>query len=120
MKVRWMLAAFFCMALLPGSVRAVPRFQGSATMPSAALAQGHDWEHDSRVEGRNPGFRHGFRDGFEDGGRDREAGRKWHYGPGYKHPDRGYRNDFGDKRDYQREYREGYEKGYREAYGEHR
>ncbi len=121
MKVRWMLVALFCMALLPSSVRAVPRFASAAALPSAALPQDHDhdWEHDSRFEGRNPGFRQGFRDGATDGQGDREAHRKWHYGPGYKHPDRGYRGEFGDKHDYEREYREGYEQGYKEGYGEH-
>lgn len=123
MRVRWMLVSLFCMALLSSSVRAVPCSQGSPMMLSAALAQDHDhdhdWEHDQRFEGRSPGFHQGFRDGFNDGERDRQAGRKWHYGPGYKHPDRGYRNEFGDKHDYERDYREGYEQGYKEGYGEH-
>ncbi len=124
MKFRWMLVALFCMALLPGYVRALPRVVSSAALPSAALPQDHDhehdWEHDPRFEGRNPGFRHGFRDGSNDGQRDRDAGRRWHFGPGYKHPDRGYRDEFGDRRDYEREYREGYEQGYKEAFGERR
>ncbi len=119
MKFRWMLVALFCMALLPGSVRAVPSFANSAALPQDHGHE-HDWEHDPRFEGRNPGFRHGFRDGSNDGQRDRGAGRRWHFGPGYKHPDRGYRDEFGDRHDYEREYRQGYEQGYKEAYGEHR
>ena len=121
MKVRWMLVAVFCVALLPNSVRALPRFVSSAALPSAALPQEpHDWEHEPRFEGRSPGFRQGFRDGFEDGRRDRDAGRRWHYGPGFKHPDRGYRGEFGDKHQYEHEYRDAYEQGYKEGFGERR
>ncbi len=123
MRFRSMLITLFCLALLPGSVKALPRFASSAALPTAAVAQDwehHDWEHDERFKGRSPGFRNGFRDGATDGQRDREAGRKWHFGPGYKHPDRGYRNEFGDKHDYEHDYREGYEQGYKEGYGEHR
>jgi hypothetical protein len=124
MKVLGMFITLCCLALLPGSVHALPGFASSAALSSAAVAQDHDhhgndWEHDQRLQGRNPGFRHGFRDGATDGERDREAGRRWHFGPGYKHPDRGYRDEFGDKRDYEHEDREGYEQGYKEAY-EHR
>jgi hypothetical protein len=120
MKVRWMLVTLFCVALLPSSATALLRVAGSAAIPAAALPQEHDWEHDPRFEGRNAGYRQGFRDGMDDGRRDREAGRKWHFGPGYKHPDRGYRDEFGDKHDYEREYLQGYREGYKEGYGDHR
>lgn len=124
MKVRWTLAALLCTAwltisALPTPTNVTPRTATSAALLSAALPQDHDWEHDRRFEGRNPGYREGFRDGFNDGRRDRDQGRKIHYGPGWKHPDRGYRNEFGDKHDYEREYRAGYEQAYHEAYEEH-
>jgi hypothetical protein len=135
MKVRWMLAALLSFALLPAAAMATLARPATANaVPSAALPQDHDhdwhhdhnqdwehhdWEHEARFEGRNPGYRQGYQDGFTDGHRDREAGRKWHYGPGYKHPDRGYRGESGDKHDYMREYKEGYEAAYRDGYGEH-
>jgi hypothetical protein len=118
MKVRWILVGVLCLAWLPTAAGAAPRVAASA-LPSAALPQDRDhpdWDHDRRFEGRNPGFKQGFQDGFEDGRRDRDAGRRLHYGPGWKHPDRGYRGEFGDRHDYEREYRDGYEKGYHEAY----
>jgi hypothetical protein len=120
MKVRWIVIALLCMAWLPVAASATVRCASSTALLSAALPQEHDWEHDRRFEGRNPGYRQGFQDGFEDGRRDHERGAKWHYGAGYKHPDRGYRGEFGDKHDYEREYREGYEQAYKEAYGERR
>jgi hypothetical protein len=118
MKVRWMFVSLLCMALLPTIATALPRSADSATVPQDA--RDHDWEHDPRFEGHGTGYRQGFRDGFTDGKNDRDAGRRWHYGPGYKHPDRGYRNEFGDKDVYKREYRESYEKGYAEGFGQRR
>jgi hypothetical protein len=122
MKVRWMLVALLTMALLPTIANAYPRSASSAALPyAAALPQDHDWEHhdwehDERFHGRTPGYRQGFRDGSDDGHRDRDAGRKFHFGPGWKHPDRGYRPEFGDKHDYEHEYRHGYEDGYKDGY----
>ena len=146
MRIRWMLIALLCVALLPAAT-ALPRSTGPAAITQDAPPRDHDdrrdmdhqdmdrhddhhdmdrrdghhepdWDHDRRFEGRNPGYRQGFRDGFGDGRNDREAGRRWHYGLGYKHPDRGFRDEFGNKDQYKREYRQGYEAAYREGYGD--
>ena len=120
MKVRTLLAALLSVALLPMAATALPR-----AMDTAAVAQDHDrdqdhdWDHDPRFQGHNQGFRMGFREGLDDGHHDREAGRRFHYGSGYKHTDHGYRDEFGNKNDYKREFRDGYVEGYREGYGEH-
>jgi len=118
MKIRWILAALICIALLPAMATAVPH-----PVTSAAMLQDHgrdhDWDHDRRFEGRSPGFRMGFRDAYNDGRRDRETGRRWHYGPLYKET-RGYRPEFGSRDLYRREYRSGYDEGYREGYGPRR
>jgi hypothetical protein len=121
MKVRWMLVALLCMALLPAV--AMAQYGGPAPIPQDRFQtdhdwEHHDWEHDQRFAGHGTGYRWGYRDGFTDGHRDRDANRKWHYGPGFKHPDRGYHPEYGDKHIYMQEYREAYENGYREGYGE--
>jgi hypothetical protein len=137
MKVRWMLVSLLCMALVPMAALALPRSVNSATVPQDAphdrddhhdmdhhdgdhhgMDRDHDWDHDPRFSGRKPAYRNGFRDGFQDGRNDREAGRRWHYGSGYKHSDHGYQGEFGDRNEYRREYRHGYEEAYREGYGE--
>jgi len=64
----------------------------------------------------NPGYQMGFQDGSTDGHNDRIRGRRMKFGLGYKHPDRGYRSDYGNKRAYERQYREAYQRAYRESY----
>lgn len=119
MKASWMFAALLCAALLPCPAKALFRNpEPLSVAQDRDHDRDHDWEHDRRFEGRRAGFRMGFQDGFRDGRADLERRHKWHYGPGYKHPDRGYRDEFGDRDDYKREYREGYEKGYAEGFGE--
>ncbi len=68
-------------------------------------------------QGRNPGYNLGYTDGRNDGAKDRSMNRKFHYGPGWNHPDRGYVNTYGDKNMYKSQYREGYKAGYEAAYG---
>lgn len=122
MKARWMLAALLCIALLPFSAKALYQYVGPSSVQQNDRDhdRDHDWEHDKRFEGRRPAYRNGFREGFGDGRSDREAHRRWHYGLGHKHPDHGYRDEFGNKREYQHEFREGYEQGYKEGFGDRR
>ena len=77
---------------------------------------GHGHDHDSF---QNPGARMGFQDGTNDGQSDRTARRKFKYGKGYRHPDRGYVSSYGDKQAYEQQYREAYEKAYQESYSGH-
>ncbi len=123
MKARLFAVALFCAALLAGTAAAKPYSVAFVALPAAMFAQGndqdwehHDWEHDPRLEGKSAAHRQGFQDGITDGHRDHEARRPWHYGPGWKHPDRGYRPEYGDKHAYMNEYKEGYERGYKDGY----
>lgn len=75
----------------------------------------HDRDAD-RYGNRNPGYRMGFQDGINDGQGDRASGRRFKYGKGYKHPDRGYVSSYGDKRSYEQQYREAYQKAYQQGY----
>ena len=62
----------------------------------------------------NPGFQMGMRDGLNDGQTARMRGNT-NYGPGWKHPDRGYNNSMGDKRTYEQQYRSGYQQGFQQG-----
>jgi Ni/Co efflux regulator RcnB len=62
----------------------------------------------------NPGFQMGMRDGLNDGQTARARGNS-SYGPGWKHPDRGYSSNMGDKRTYEQQYRAGYQQGFQEG-----
>jgi hypothetical protein len=127
MKVRWILVAILGAALLPAVATALPPVAGFAPLPNAAMPQDdhdrdhdqdrdHDWDQDPRFQGRGHGYRQGFRAGFEDGRGDRESGQPRHYGPSFRHPMGGYREEFGDRRDYVRDFHDGYQQGYREGY----
>jgi hypothetical protein len=70
----------------------------------------------SNTSYRNPGANMGYSDGVNDGRADRYAGRQFHYGPGYNHPDRGYNNNFGDKGSYEQAYRQAYQQAYQQGY----
>jgi hypothetical protein len=62
----------------------------------------------------NPGFQMGMRDGLNDGQTARMRGNS-SYGPGWKHPDRGYSSNMGDKRTYEQQYRAGYQQGFQQG-----
>jgi hypothetical protein len=62
----------------------------------------------------NPGFNMGMRDGMNDGQTARMRGNA-SYGPGWKHPDRGYNSSMGDKRTYEQQYRAGYQQGFQQG-----
>jgi hypothetical protein len=62
----------------------------------------------------NPGFQMGMRDGMNDGQTARARGNS-SYGPGWKHPDRGYNSSMGDKRTYEQQYRSGYQQGFQQG-----
>jgi hypothetical protein len=65
-----------------------------------------------------PAYQFGFQDGRRDGERDlytRHSYRPEQHG-NFKHADRGYRGQFGDKRFYKEQYRAGYLDGYRQGY----
>ena len=62
----------------------------------------------------NPGFQMGMRDGMNDGQTARMRGNS-SYGPGWKHPDRGYSSNMGDKRTYEQQYRSGYQQGFQQG-----
>ncbi len=66
-----------------------------------------------------PAAQFGFEDGRRDGQRDffeRRAFRPERNG-NFKHADRGYRGQFGDRRFYRDQYRAAYMQGYRQGYG---
>ena len=68
--------------------------------------------------GRGPAYEFGFEDGRREGMRDavtRHSFRPEEHG-NFKHADRGYRGQFGDKRYYRDQYRAGYMEGYRAGY----
>jgi len=68
--------------------------------------------------GGGPAAQLGFEDGRRDGERDlmtRHSFRPTH-GENYRHADRGYRHEFGDRRFYRDEYRAAYVEGYRAGY----
>lgn len=65
-----------------------------------------------------PAYQIGMEDGRRDGQHDyytRHSFRPEHSG-NFKHADRGYRGQFGDKRYYKEQYRDGYLQGYRMGY----
>ena len=62
----------------------------------------------------NPGFQMGVRDGMNDGQTARMRGNS-SYGPGWKHPDRGWNSSMGDKRTYENQYRSGYQQGFQQG-----
>jgi hypothetical protein len=53
---------------------------------------------------------------LNDGQSDRSRNRKFKYGPGYDHPDRGYNSSYGDKRTYEQQYKQAYQQGYQQGY----
>jgi hypothetical protein len=65
------------------------------------------------------GYSRGYEDGFDHGkddAEDRDSFNLWH-DKDYRKGDRGYREHYGSRWDYQRGYRGGYEVAYRRAYG---
>jgi hypothetical protein len=65
-----------------------------------------------------PAAQFGFEDGRRDGQRDSYERRSFRpeKNGNFKHADRGYRGQFGDKRFYKEQYRAAYMEGYRTAY----
>jgi hypothetical protein len=92
---------------------------------AAGLAHGQDRDYGRYGEqgryarrGGGPAAQFGFEDGRRDGERDlitRHSFRPTH-GDNYRHADRGYRREFGDRRYYKDEYRAAYLEGYRAGY----
>lgn len=63
----------------------------------------------------------GYQDGLMDGRNDRSSGHSFRPTDtdNYKHADRGYRDDFGNKDSWKAAYRTGYADGYREGFKKH-
>ena len=97
----------------------------AAALGAAGLAHAQDrgyerYGEQGRYErrGGGPAAQLGFEDGRRDGERDlmtRHSFRPTH-GENYRHADRGYRHEFGDRRFYKDEYRAAYVEGYRAGY----
>jgi hypothetical protein len=64
------------------------------------------------------GSQRGYQDGQRQGQHDRDKNRGYDLwrNDDFKDADKGYRSEFGDKRDYQNGYRRGFESGYQAGY----
>jgi hypothetical protein len=62
---------------------------------------------------------YGYQDGLNDGARDRQTGHSNRptQGSNYRHADRGYTPNYGNKDYYKQAYREAYQNGYEQGYG---
>jgi hypothetical protein len=69
--------------------------------------------------GGGPAYSRGFEDGRWDGERDLRTGHSFRptHSDNYRHADRGYRHEFGERQYYKDQYRAGYLEGYRMAFG---
>lgn len=101
-------------ALMSGCVVYGSAQTTQSRQPAVNVAfQGHAWE-----EGRKQAHEMGYQDGLNDGHHDFETHHSFRptHDDNYRHADRGYVGNFGDKGRYQQDYREGYERGYDQGY----
>jgi hypothetical protein len=92
------------------------------------VASGHGDRYDDRYArpryddyGQNAyhvGYSRGYEEGFDEGKDDAEDRDRFDYwdDKDYRHADKGYRDHYGPRWDYERGFRSGFEEGYRRAY----